>query len=112
VQRRINATDPKILPTWNPQRLSSACQGGHPGRAERKVSYCVHSTHTYRHITGFDAARYPASLNGYLRNRQGENTVRFTLIPHLSIKIIDPFHGLYVADFTQVSFCGRQTRMS
>ena len=30
----------------------------------------------------------------------------------LSIQIIDPFHRLYIADFTQISFYGRQIRMA
>ena len=37
-------------------------------------------------------------------NRQGENAVRFTLTTfHLPIQIIDPFHGLYIADFPKIS---------
>ena len=30
----------------------------------------------YRHITGFEAVRYPGSLNGYLRDHQGENQLK------------------------------------
>jgi hypothetical protein len=37
-------------------------------------------------------------------NRQGENTVWFTLTASpLTIEIIDPFHGLYIADFPKIS---------
>ena len=38
-------------------------------------------------------------------NRQGENGFRITLTTsHLPVQVIDPFHGLYVADFPKVSF--------
>ena len=37
-------------------------------------------------------------------NRQGENAVPVTLTSfHLPVQIIDPFHGLYVADFPKIS---------
>ena len=46
-------------------------------------------------------------------NRQGENTVRFTLTAFpLTIEIIDPFHGLYIADFPKISFGCRQVGMA
>jgi hypothetical protein len=42
-------------------------------------------------------------------NRQGETAVRFTLTASpLSIEIIDPFHGLYIADFPKISLGCRQ----
>ena len=37
-------------------------------------------------------------------NRQGENAVRVTLTAFpLTIEIIDPLHGLYIADFPKIS---------
>ena len=46
-------------------------------------------------------------------NRQGENTVRFTLTPSpLTIEFIDPFHGLYIADFPKISLGCRQIGMA
>jgi len=39
-----------------------------------------------------------------LGNRQGENADRLTLTTfHLPIQIIDPLHGLYVADLPKIS---------
>ena len=46
-------------------------------------------------------------------NRQGENAVRFTLTTfHLPVQIIDPFHGLYIADFPKISLGCRQVGMA
>ena len=46
-------------------------------------------------------------------NRQGENAVRVTLTAFpLTIEIIDPFHGLYIADFPKISRGCRQVGMA
>lgn len=43
------------------------------------------------------------------KSRQGENTGRFTLASYsLGIQSINPFHGLYVTDFSQIPLRGRQ----
>jgi hypothetical protein len=40
-------------------------------------------------------------------NRQGENGFRVTLTTFpLTIEVIDPFHGLYIADFPKISLGG------
>jgi len=48
-----------------------------------------------------DISRFWIDISG---NRQGESAGSATLTTfHLPIQIIDPFHGLYIADFPKIS---------